>query len=136
MSGYEVAAAAGAIAFVAAGLAIAVAARTPGPAWAAPALLSAGFLCWSIGTVAAEGPTGFWTLHTADSWGVQVWWDLLLAAGTAWFLLQSRMRELGMPRVPWFLAIAASGSIALLALVAIVLRRSATGRVEQAATGA
>lgn len=128
MSTYDVVAAAGAITLVVIGLTIGLDAGPRVPAWLTPAILGVGFLTWSIGTVVAEGPTGFWDLHTAGAWGVQVWLDLLIAAGTAWYLLQPRLRELGIPRVPWFLAIAATGSLALLALLTLVLVRSRQSR--------
>ncbi len=89
-----------------------------GGGWLVPAAFAAAFLGWSLYTVGAEGPLGFWPNHTANAWGNQVWFDLLLAIGTAWALLLPRARAVGMRPLPWLVLIAASGSIGLLAMVA------------------
>ena len=86
--------------------------------WLAPAAFAAAFLGWSLYTVAMEGPLGFWPNHTASAWGNQVWFDLLLAIGTAWALLLPRARAVGMRPLPWLVLIICSGSIGLLAMAA------------------
>ena len=90
--------------------------------WLVPAAFAAAFaaafLGWSLYTVAMEGPVGFWRNHTANAWGNQVWFDLLLAIGTAWALLLPRARAVGMRPLPWLVLIVASGSIGLLAMTA------------------
>jgi hypothetical protein len=86
--------------------------------WLVPAAFAAAFLGWSLFTVGAEGPLGFWANHTANAWGNQVWFDLLLAIGTAWALLLPRARVVGMRPLPWLMLIICSGSIGLLAMVA------------------
>ena len=55
--------------------------------WLLPAAVSLAFLLFSVQTVMAEGALGFWTEHTSDLWGNQIWFDLLLAVGIAWFLV-------------------------------------------------
>ena len=86
--------------------------------WLVPAGLAALFLGWSLYTVSAAGPLGFWTEHTRNAWGNQIWFDLLLAIGTAWALLLPRARAAGMRPVPWLVLILCSGSIGLLAMLA------------------
>lgn len=86
--------------------------------WLVPAAFAVAFLGWSLFTVGMEGPLGFWPNHTANAWGNQVWFDLLLAIGTAWALLLPRARAVGMRPLPWLVLIVASGSIGLLAMVA------------------
>lgn len=105
-------------------------------AWIVPAVLSAGFLALSVEAVVAEGPTGFWTEHTRNLWGNQIWCDLLLAIGTAWALLVPRARACGMRWPLWLVAILVTGSIGLLAMVARVLflESRAVGAPERART--
>jgi hypothetical protein len=86
--------------------------------WLVPAAFAAAFLGWSLYTALMEGPVGFWPNHTANAWGNQVWFDLLLAIGTAWALLLPRARAVGMRPLPWLVLIVASGSIGLLAMAA------------------
>lgn len=86
--------------------------------WLVPAAFAAAFLGWSLYTVGMEGPLGFWPNHTANAWGNQVWFDLLLAIGTAWALLLPRARAVSMRPLPWLVLIVASGSIGLLAMAA------------------
>jgi len=93
---------------------------SPG-AWRVPAGLSLGFLAWSLAAIAIEGPTGFWPEHTRNLWGNQIWFDLLLAAGSAWAMLLPRLRAAGMRPWPWLALTVASGSIGLLATIARLL---------------
>ena len=86
--------------------------------WLVPATFAAAFLAWSLYTIGSEGPLGFWPNHTANAWGNQVWFDLLLAIGTAWALLLPRARAVGMRPLPWLVLIICTGSIGLLAMVA------------------
>ena len=86
--------------------------------WLVPTGLAALFLGWSLYTVSAEGPLGFWANHTRNAWGNQVWFDLLLAIGTAWALLLPRARAAGMRPAPWLVLIVCTGSIGLLAMLA------------------
>jgi hypothetical protein len=113
-----------------------VARGRPGPVdsrWVTAGLL-AGFVAWSAYAVVAEGPFGFWDLHTANAWGLQVWFDLVLALGVGWFLLQPRLRAAGLSPLPWLALITLTGSIGLLAvLLRLLLAEAATGVVPAAA---
>lgn len=87
-------------------------------AWMAPAGAAALLFAWTLLAIAREGPVGFWPHHLSDAWGVQIWMDLLLSAGTAFALLAPRARAVGMNPLPWFVTVALSGSIGLLAMAA------------------
>jgi hypothetical protein len=93
----------------------------PGDAWRVPAGACAAFLAWSLAAVAVEGPLGFWAEHTRSLWGNQIWFDLLLAAGTAWCLLLPRARAVGMTPWPWLVLVLCTGSIGLMAALARLL---------------
>lgn len=86
--------------------------------WLLPGTFAALFCAWSLFTVIHEGPLGFWPNHTANAWGNQVWFDLLLAIGSAWALLLPRARAVGMRGLPWLVLIISTGSIGLLAMIA------------------
>ena len=86
--------------------------------WLVPGGFAILFLAWSLFTVARERPLGFWPNHTANAWGNQVWFDLLLAIGCAWTLLLPRARAAGMRPLPWLLLLVCTGSIGLLAMFA------------------
>ena len=90
----------------------------PSVGWALAAAICALFLGWSVYTVMAEGPLGFWPNHTRDAWGNQVWFDLLIAVAIAWTLLLPRARAAGMRIWPWLALIAATGCIGLTAMFA------------------
>ncbi|MHA7833739.1 MAG: hypothetical protein ACX94A_04560 [Algiphilus sp.] len=119
MSVHDLLAIAGAVLFLAAAVTIAFKpSETPHGSGRVPALFALAFFAFSLVTVAVEGPFGFWADHVAGFWGNQVWFDLLLAIGTAWFLLVPHMRRLGMQPLPWLVLIGCTGSIGLLATVA------------------
>ena len=86
--------------------------------WLVPAVLATLFLGWSLYTVNAEGPFGFWAEHIRNAWGNQIWFDLLLAIAAAWALLLPRARAAGMRPAPWLVLIVCTGSIGLLAMLA------------------
>ena len=86
--------------------------------WMLPASLSAVFFAWSAWAVFSEGLFGFWTEHTRNKWGVQIWFDLLLAAGVAYGLIAADAKKLGMHLFPWAIAIMCTGSVAILAMAA------------------
>ena len=77
--------------------------------------LFAGYTAVQIGT---EGVTGFFTNHTQDLTGVQVWWDLLMCALVALFLIAPRARAQGMNVPLWAAAVGLTASIGLLAMCA------------------
>jgi hypothetical protein len=95
-----------------------------GHSWVLPAAASALFLVFSLVTVVTQGPMGFWVEHTRNLWGNQIWFDLLLAAAVAWAHVWPEARRLGMNPWLWILIIVCSGSIGLLALVALVKWRN------------
>ncbi|MEL7445646.1 MAG: hypothetical protein AAGK02_07515 [Pseudomonadota bacterium] len=85
---------------------------------AVAAALSAAFAAYSGVTIYAEGLLPVWENHTSNMWGVQVWWDLLFAVGIGLFLIAPRARAVGMNLPLWTLAILATASIAVLAMLA------------------
>jgi hypothetical protein len=91
--------------------------RERGNAAAAAALcaLFAGYTAVQIGS---EGVIGFYTNHTQDLTGVQVWWDLLMCALLALFFMAPRARAQGMNVTLWALFVGMTASIGLLAMAA------------------
>jgi len=100
--------------------------ETGSPALAAA--LSFGFAGYTGLTLSREGADILWANHVSNFWGVQVWWDLLIAASLALFFIAPRARAQGMNVLPWALFVAATASIGLLAMVArlFYLERSST----------
>lgn len=92
--------------------------RTGHGSWTAAALIAAGFFAYSLIPILREGPIGFVPNHSQDFWGVQVWWDLLLALGAALFLAAPRARQAGMNLALWVIPVALLGSIGLYAVLA------------------
>lgn len=105
-------------AFLVYGLAVAYRRSTWPASWHVFAAASGLFFLFSFYTGAVEGPLGFWAEHTRSFWGNQVWLDLLLTASVAWFFLVPRARAVAMNLPVWFVVIASTGSIGLLAMVA------------------
>ena len=89
--------------------------------WMLPALLSVLFAAWSGHAVVSEGPLGFWDDHTRSAWGNQIWFDLLMAMGTAWLLIVPEARRRGMRLLPWLAFVAATGSIGMMAMLSRLL---------------
>lgn len=122
MEATSILAALAAVAFLAVTARIAVGdAPRSGSRWMLPAAVSLGFLLFSLYTISVEGPTGFWTEHTRNLWGNQIWFDLLLGVGVAWYFLVPQARAVGMRPLPWLAAVASTGCIGLLAMTARVL---------------
>lgn len=113
---------------------IAIGTRAPAhpsqSAWIVPAALSAALFAWSVWTIALEGPLGFWRNHTANAWGNQVWFDLLLGVAAAYGLVVPGARRLGMHPLLWLIAIACTGSIGLLAMISRYLYLDTRGAHE------
>lgn len=86
--------------------------------WMFPAAASLAFLLFSLHAMAAEGMFGFWAEHTRNLWGNQIWLDLLLAVGIAWFFVVPQAKALGMRPAPWLALIVCTGCIGLLAMTA------------------
>jgi hypothetical protein len=90
-------------------------------AWLIPAALSLAFLLFSLQSIYAEGPFGFWTEHTRNMWGNQIWFDLLLAVCIGWFLIVPQARAVGMNLKLWLVLIVCTGCIGFTAMVARML---------------
>lgn len=82
------------------------------------AALAGAFGAFTAVTITNEGVLQVWTNHTNNLWGVQVWWDLLLAVTLALFLIAPRARQVGMNVPLWTLLVVATASIGLLAMAA------------------
>lgn len=80
-----------------------------------------GFTAYTALTVAREGVIGFYPNLSANLWGVQVWYDLVIALGIALFLLAPRARAVSVSPVPYIILTSFTGSIGLLAMLARVL---------------
>jgi hypothetical protein len=89
--------------------------------WIFPTVLCALFAAWSAAAIITEGQLGFWTEHTRNFWGYQIWFDLLLAASVAWGLIVPRAKIAGMQVLLWLALVLLSGSIGLLAMFARLL---------------
>lgn len=100
-------------------LAVAIGNRSDGPmAWLLPAVAGLAFILFSVVTVAEEGAVQFWTNHTTSLAGNQVWFDLLSAVTISFYLIAPRARAVGMPLLPWGIAVFSTASIALLPMLA------------------
>ena len=100
MTSYELLAAGGAVAILLVIAHVLTNREATGSALLA-AVLSAAFFGYTAITIFKEGVVLVWTNHTTNLWGVQVWWDLLFATGTALFFIVPRARAAGMNIVPW-----------------------------------
>jgi len=100
------------------------------------AALSAGFAAFTAVVLASEGVLPVWENHTANLWGVQVWWDLLIAVTIALVLIAPRARAAGMNLPLWGLLVVATASIGLLALCARLFWLEARGAPEAASPSA
>ena len=82
------------------------------------AMLSAGFGAYTAVQIAQEGVVMFYTNHTQNMTGLQVWWDLVMCVVIGAFLIAPRARAAGMNVLPWLLFVGATASIGLLAMCA------------------
>ena len=90
--------------------------------WLLPAIASFLFLDFSAMTIIEQGLFGIWVEHSSRSlWGNQIWFDLLLMASIAWYLVLPQARKLGMSLPFWLLLIISTGSIGFLAMLARLL---------------
>ncbi|QPC97830.1 hypothetical protein [Qipengyuania soli] len=117
MSSYEILAAGG-LAAVLIALGLIASGRLSGGDALAAAMLAGAFAGFTAITVFKEGALLVWANHTTSLWGVQVWWDLLIAVTLAVFFIVPRARAAGMNVLPWIVFVALTASIGLLAMVA------------------
>lgn len=89
--------------------------------WLIPVVLGVVFLLFSLFQVSQDGIVQFWINHTTDLTGNQVWFDLIMAVTIGFYLLAPRARAVGMPLVPWGIAVFATACIALLPMLARVI---------------
>lgn len=82
------------------------------------AMLSAGFGAYTVVQIWQEGVMMFWTNHTVNLTGIQVWWDLVMCVMIAMFFIAPRARKAGMNLLPWALFVGSTASIGLLAMCA------------------
>lgn len=86
--------------------------------WVLASILAVAFTGFSVVTFLQDGLLPFWTNHTTNLAGNQVWLDLLIAVSIALFLIAPRARAVGMSMWPWSLAVMATASLALLPMLA------------------
>jgi len=85
------------------------------------AFISVAFLAFSTFAVLQEGPLGFWTEHTRNLWGNQIWFDLLLGVATAWTFMLPRAKSVGLNLPVWGALVLVTGCIGLTAMAARLL---------------
>lgn len=101
---------------------------TGSPALASLLLLAfGGFTAVQLGQ---EGLIAFYVNHTQNLAGLQVWWDLIMCALIALFLIAPRARAQGMNVTVWGIFVGTTASIGLLAMCARLfwLERQAAAR--------
>lgn len=89
--------------------------------WIIPATLSMVFLAFTIYSVVSEGISGPLAEHVRNAWGNQIWLDLLLAIGIAWFLILPESKARGMRPWLWLALIVCTGCIGFLAMLSRLL---------------
>jgi len=82
------------------------------------ASLSAGFAAFTAVQIWQDGVMMFWTNHSQNLTGTQVWWDLIICAMVALFFAAPRARKVGMNVPLWALFVGCTASIGLLAMIA------------------
>ncbi len=82
------------------------------------AMLSGGFGAYTAVQIWQEGVVMFFTNHTMNLTGVQVWWDLVMCVMVALFFIAPRARKQGMNVPLWALLCGLTASIGLLAMCA------------------
>jgi len=82
------------------------------------AMLSAGFGAFTAVQIWQDGIVMFWTNHTVNLTGIQVWWDLVMCVMIALFFVAPRARAVNMNVPLWALFVGCTASIGLLAMIA------------------
>jgi len=68
--------------------------------------------------IGQEGVVQFFTNHSQDMTGIQVWWDLVMCVIIALFFVVPRAQKQNMNIVPWALFVLSTASVGLLAMIA------------------
>ncbi len=89
--------------------------------WQLPGIFSLLLLLVSLRAVFKEGSLGFWTEHTRNHWGNQIWCDLLLGVSAAIAFMVPRARAMKMNIALWAILCLATGSIGLYAFISRLL---------------
>ena len=84
----------------------------------AAAMLSAAFAAFTAVQIGTEGVIGFFTNHTQNLTGVQVWIALVMCVMIALLFIAPRARAAGMNVPLWALLCASTASIGILAMCA------------------
>lgn len=106
------------------GIVLVVALRNASPGsreWLVPLFASILFIPFSGYTVVVEGLGLFWSNHTNNLSGNQVWFDLILATAVGFYLVAPRARAVGMNVAGWGVATVLTASVALLPMLSRVL---------------
>lgn len=88
------------------------------------------FSAYTAIQIAREGIITFFTNHSANLTGLQVWWDLFMSVLIALFFIAPRARRAGMNVALWALLVAGTASIGLLAMCARLFWLEAQARRE------
>lgn len=82
------------------------------------AMMCGGFSAYTAVQIAQEGVMMFWTNHSQNMTGIQVWWDLIMSVMIALFFIAPRARKAGMNVPLWGVLVATTASIGLFAMIA------------------
>ena len=82
------------------------------------AMLCGGFAAYTAVQIWHDGVIMFWTNHTVNLTGIQVWWDLIISVLIALFFIAPRARKMGMNLWLWAIPVGLLGSVGLLAVIA------------------
>ncbi len=93
------------------------------------AMFAAGFAAFTAVQIWNDGIMMFWTNHSANLTGIQVWWDLVFCVMIALFFIAPRAHKVNMNVPVWALFVATTASIGLFAMIARLfwLERQADG---------
>ena len=96
--------------------------RVGWPAWLVPVAIAVAVAAASVVAIVEEGPFRFLPGPGASLWELVVWYNLLMALGAAFFLLQNRARAAGMKSEVWVLLVVFTGGVGLLLMLARTLQ--------------
>jgi len=95
--------------------------------WLVPTFALMPLIAFTAYAFIQEGPSHFWPLLSHSTWGLLIWFNLLMAVTAAFFLLQNRARAAGMKSEVWVLVVIATGSMGIFLMLArtVYLERKA-----------